>query len=95
MRTGRYVAFASVLVALVAAGPPRRCSRPTSRAPRSRCAAHGFYPGPIDGIRGPQTEPGSAERSNGATDLQVDGVVGRRTRARTRAARHGRLRATR
>lgn len=80
MRTGRYVAFASVLAALVAAAPAPAALAPYIAGAQVALRAHGLYPGPIDGIKGPQTNRAvrTFQRRN---DLRVDGVVGRRTRA--------------
>jgi len=80
MRTGRYVAFASVLVALVAAAPAAAAAAPHVAGAQVALRAHGVYSGPIDGIAGPQTKRAVRlfQRRHG---LRVDGVVGRRTRA--------------
>ena len=81
MRTGRYVAFASVLVALTAAAPAQGVLAPHIAGAQVALRSHGVYRGPIDGIRGPQTSRAvrTFQRRHG---LQVDGVVGPRTRAR-------------
>jgi peptidoglycan hydrolase-like protein with peptidoglycan-binding domain len=80
MRTGRYVAFASVLAALVAAAPAQGVPAPHVAGAQVALRSHGVYPGPIDGIRGPLTRRAvrTFQRRHG---LRVDGVVGRRTRA--------------
>ena len=81
MRTGRYVAFASVLVALVAAAPAPAVLAPHIAGVQVALRAHGLYRGPIDGILGPQTDRAvrSFQRRRG---LEVDGVTGPRTRAK-------------
>jgi peptidoglycan hydrolase-like protein with peptidoglycan-binding domain len=81
MRTGRYVAFASVLAALALAGPASAVLTPYVAGAQVALRAHGLYPGAIDGIRGPQTNRAIRvfQRRHG---LAVDGVVGPRTRAK-------------
>jgi Transglycosylase SLT domain/Putative peptidoglycan binding domain len=80
MRTGRYVAFASVLAALIAAAPAQGVPAPHVAGAQVALRSHGVYGGPIDGIRGPLTRRAvrTFQRRHG---LRVDGVVGRRTRA--------------
>ena len=80
MRTGRYVAFASVLVALIAAAPAHGVLDAGVAGAQVALRSHGLYRGPIDGIRGPQTNRAvrAFQRREG---LRVDGVVGPRTRA--------------
>jgi len=80
MRTGRYVAFASVLAALVAAAPAQGVPAPYVAGAQVALRSHGVYPGRIDGIRGPLTRRAvrTFQRRHG---LRVDGVVGGRTRA--------------
>jgi peptidoglycan hydrolase-like protein with peptidoglycan-binding domain len=81
MRTGRYVVFASVLAALVGAAAAPAAVDPYTAGTQVALRAHGLYRGPIDGIRGPQT--GKAVRKfQRRHRLQVDGVVGPRTRAK-------------
>jgi peptidoglycan hydrolase-like protein with peptidoglycan-binding domain len=81
MRTGRYVVFASVLAALVGAAAAPAAVDPYTAGTQVALRAHGLYRGPIDGIRGPQT--GKAVRKfQRHHRLQVDGVVGPRTRAK-------------
>lgn len=79
MRTGRYVAFASVLAALVAAAPAPAVLAPHVAGAQVALRAHGLYRGPIDGILGPQTARAvrAFQRRQG---LRVDGVTGPRTR---------------
>jgi hypothetical protein len=81
MRTGRYVAFASVLAALAVAGPASAVLTPYVAAGQVALRAHGLYGGAIDGIRGPHTNRAirTFQRRHG---LAVDGVVGPRTRAK-------------
>ena len=81
MRTGRYVAFASVLVALIAAAPAQGVLDAGVAGAQVALRSHGLYRGPIDGVRGPQTNRAvrAFQRREG---LRVDGVVGPRTRAR-------------
>ena len=55
MRTGRYVAFASVLAALVAAVPAEAVPAPHIAGAQVALRAEGLYRGAIDGIEGPQT----------------------------------------
>jgi peptidoglycan hydrolase-like protein with peptidoglycan-binding domain len=80
MRTGRYVALASVLVALTAAAPAEGML-PEVAGTQVALRSQGLYPGPIDGVRGPATSRAvrAFQRREG---LRVDGVVGPRTRAR-------------
>ena len=80
MRTGRYVAFASVLVALTAAAPAQGALDPDVVGAQVALRSHGLYRGPIDGIRGPLTKRAvrAFQRREG---LRVDGIVGPRTRA--------------
>ena len=87
MRTGRYVAFASVLVALAAAAPAPAVLAPHIAGVQVALRAHGLYRGPIDGILGPQTDRAvrAFQRRGG---LAVDGVTGPRTRAKL--GRYGR-----
>jgi peptidoglycan hydrolase-like protein with peptidoglycan-binding domain len=79
MRTGRYVAFASALAALVAAAPAQGVPAPHVAGAQVALRSHGVYTGRIDGIRGPLTRRAvrTFQRRHG---LRVDGVVGRRTR---------------
>ncbi len=81
MRTGRYVAFASVLAALVAAVPAEAVPDPQLAGAQVALRAEGLYRGPIDGIRGPQTKRAvrAFQRREG---IAVDGVVGPQTRSR-------------
>jgi peptidoglycan hydrolase-like protein with peptidoglycan-binding domain len=81
MRTGRYVAFASVLAVLAVAVPTEGAVTPYVAGAQVALRAHGLYPGPIDGVRGPQTVRATRtfQRRHG---LAVDGVVGPRTRAK-------------
>lgn len=81
MRTGRYVAFASVLAALAVAGPASAVLTPYVAGTQVALRAHGLYRGAIDGIRGPQTNRAIRvfQRREG---LAVDGVVGPRTRSK-------------
>jgi peptidoglycan hydrolase-like protein with peptidoglycan-binding domain len=81
MRTGRYVAFASVLAVLVVSVPSEGAVRPHVAGAQVALRAHGLYPGPIDGIRGPQTIR-AARQFQRRHGLAVDGVVGPRTRAK-------------
>jgi peptidoglycan hydrolase-like protein with peptidoglycan-binding domain len=81
MRTARYVAFASVLTALVAAAPASGVPAPYIAGAQVALHSHGLYPGPIDGIRGPQTNR-AIRTFQRRHHLQVDGVVGPRTRAK-------------
>jgi Transglycosylase SLT domain/Putative peptidoglycan binding domain len=80
MRTGRYVAFASVLVALTAAAPAHGVLDAGVAGAQVALRSHGLYRGPIDGVRGPQMNRAvrAFQRREG---LRVDGVVGPRTRA--------------
>ena len=80
MRTGRYVVFASVLAALIAAVPAQGVPAPHVAGAQVALRSHGVYAGPIDGVRGPLTRRAvrTFQRRHG---LRVDGVVGRRTRA--------------
>ena len=55
MRTGRYVAFASVVVALTAAAPAHGVLDAGVAGAQVALRSHGLYRGPIDGVRGPQT----------------------------------------
>jgi peptidoglycan hydrolase-like protein with peptidoglycan-binding domain len=81
MRTGRYVAFASVLAALAVAGPASAVLTPYVAAGQVALRAHGLYRGAVDGIQGAQTNRAirTFQRRHG---LAVDGVVGPRTRAK-------------
>lgn len=81
MRTGRYVAFASVLAALVAAVPAEAVPAPHIAGAQVALRAEGLYRGPIDGIAGPQTKRAvrGFQRREG---IVVDGIVGRQTRSR-------------
>jgi hypothetical protein len=81
MRTGRYVAFASVLAALAAAAPAHAALTPYVAGMQVALRAQGLYHGPIDGIRGPMTSR-AVVRFQRHHRLQVDGVVGPRTRAK-------------
>jgi peptidoglycan hydrolase-like protein with peptidoglycan-binding domain len=80
MRTGRYVAFASVLAVLAAAAPAPAALAPHVAGAQVALRAHGLYRGPIDGILGPQTKRAvrTFQRHEG---IRVDGVAGRRTRS--------------
>ena len=73
MRTGRYVAFASVLAALVAAAPAEAVLAPHIAGAQVALRAEGLYRGPIDGIAGPQTKRAvrAFQRREG---IAVDGV---------------------
>ena len=62
--------------------------------------AHGFDPGPVDGVRGPLTTTGARSRSSAHEGLRATGLVGRGTRralggARSAAARSARARGRR
>jgi peptidoglycan hydrolase-like protein with peptidoglycan-binding domain len=81
MRTGRYVAFASLLVALMAAAPAPAVIDPHVAGVQVALRAKGLYHGQIDGIRGPLTNR-AVRTFQRRHRLQVDGVVGPRTRAR-------------
>jgi Transglycosylase SLT domain/Putative peptidoglycan binding domain len=81
MRTGRNVAFASVLVALAVAGPASAVLTPYVAAGQVALRAHSLYGGAIDGIRGPQTNR-AIRAFQRRHELAVDGVVGPRTRAK-------------
>jgi hypothetical protein len=81
MRTGRCVAFASVLVALVAATPAQGVVDADVAGAQVALRSHGVYRGPIDGVRGPQTRR-AVRAFQRLAGLRVDGVVGPRTRAR-------------
>jgi peptidoglycan hydrolase-like protein with peptidoglycan-binding domain len=81
MRTGRYVAFASVLAALAVVGPASAVLTPYVAAGQVALRAHGLYGGAIDGIRGPQTNR-AIRAFQRRHELAVDGVVGPRTRAK-------------
>jgi peptidoglycan hydrolase-like protein with peptidoglycan-binding domain len=81
MRTGRYVAFASLLVALVAAAPAPAVVDPHTAGVQVALRAKGLYHGQIDGIRGPLTNRAVRTFQRRAR-LQVDGVAGPRTRAK-------------
>jgi peptidoglycan hydrolase-like protein with peptidoglycan-binding domain len=81
MRTGRYVAFASLLVALVAAAPAPAVVDSHTAGIQVALRAKGLYRGQIDGIRGPLTNRAVRTFQRRAR-LQVDGVVGPRTRAK-------------
>jgi peptidoglycan hydrolase-like protein with peptidoglycan-binding domain len=81
MRTGRYVAFASLLVALVAAAPAPAVVDPHTAGIQVALRAKGLYHGQIDGIRGRLTNRAVRTFQRRAR-LQVDGVVGPRTRAK-------------
>ncbi|MGH3040547.1 MAG: peptidoglycan-binding protein [Gaiellaceae bacterium] len=80
MRTGRYVAFASLLAALVAAAPAPAVIVPHLAGAQVALRAKGLYRGQIDGIRGPLTNR-AVRTFQRRHRLQVDGVVGPRTRA--------------
>jgi peptidoglycan hydrolase-like protein with peptidoglycan-binding domain len=81
MRTGRYVAFAAVLAALVAAAPAEAVLAPHIAGAQVALRAEGLYRGPIDGIAGPQTKRAvrTFQRREG---IAVDGVAGPQTRKR-------------
>ena len=81
MRTGRYVAFASLLVALVAAAAAPAVVDPHTAGVQVALRAKGLYRGQIDGIRGPLTTR-AVRTFQRRHRLQVDGVVGPRTRAK-------------
>jgi hypothetical protein len=81
MRTGRYVAFASVLAALAVAGPASAVLTPYVAGTQVALRAHGLYRGAIDGIRGPHTNRAIRVFQRRA-GLAVDGVVGPRTRSK-------------
>jgi hypothetical protein len=81
MRTGRYVAFASLLVALVAASAAPAVVDPHTAGVQVALRAKGLYRGQIDGIRGPLTNR-AVRTFQRRHRLQVDGVVGPRTRAK-------------
>jgi hypothetical protein len=79
MRTGRCVAFASVLAALVAAAPAQAVLAPHVAGAQVALHAEGLYRGPVDGILGPQTKHAvrTLQRRAG---IAVDGVTGPQTR---------------
>ena len=79
MRTGRYVAFASVLAALVAAAPAQAVLAPHIAGAQVALRAEGLYRGPIDGILGPQTKD-AVRTLQRRTGIAVDGVTGPQTR---------------
>jgi lysozyme family protein len=81
MRTGRYVAFASVLAALVAAAPAEARLAPHIAGAQVALRAEGLYRGPVDGLLGPQTKRAvrTLQRREG---IAVDGIVGPQTRSR-------------
>ncbi|HXV95213.1 MAG TPA: peptidoglycan-binding protein [Gaiellaceae bacterium] len=81
MRTGRYVAFASVLAALVAAAPAEAVPAPHIAGAQVALRAEGLYRGPIDGIAGPQTDRAVRAFQRRAR-IAVDGVTGPKTRDR-------------
>ncbi len=81
MRTGRYVAFASVLAVLAVTAPIEGAVSPYAAGAQVALRAHGLYRGPIDGIRGPQTIR-AARKFQRRHELVADGVVGRNTRAK-------------
>jgi peptidoglycan hydrolase-like protein with peptidoglycan-binding domain len=81
MRTGRYVAFASVLVALVGASPAQAVLAPHIAGAQVALRAQGLYGGPIDGIAGPKTDR-AVRKLQRRERILVDGVVGRQTRSR-------------
>lgn len=80
MRTGRYVAFASVLAALAAAAPAPAALAPHVAGAQVALRAHGLYRGPVDGILGPQTKRATRifQRREG---ILVDGITGKQTRS--------------
>jgi peptidoglycan hydrolase-like protein with peptidoglycan-binding domain len=81
MRTGRYVAFASVLALLAVPASTEGVVTPYVAGAQVALRSHGVYAGPIDGVRGPQTARAARtfQRRHG---LAVDGIVGPRTRAK-------------
>jgi peptidoglycan hydrolase-like protein with peptidoglycan-binding domain len=81
MRTGRYVAFASVLAVLVGAVPAEAVLAPHIAGAQVALRAEGLYRGPIDGIEGSQTKRAvrAFQRREG---IVVDGVAGPQTRSR-------------
>jgi peptidoglycan hydrolase-like protein with peptidoglycan-binding domain len=81
MRTGRYVAFASVLALLAVPAPAEGVVTPYVAGAQVALRAHNVYAGPIDGVRGTQTARAARtfQRRHG---LAVDGVVGPRTRSK-------------
>jgi hypothetical protein len=81
MRTGRYVAFASVLVALAAAAPAEARLDPHIAGAQVALRAEGLYRGPIDGLLGPQTKR-AVRTFQRRAGIAVDGVVGPQTRSR-------------
>lgn len=80
MRTGRYVAFASVLVALAAAAPAEARLDPHIAGAQVALRAEGLYRGPIDGLLGPQTKR-AVRTFQRRAGIAVDGVVGPQTRS--------------
>lgn len=80
MRTGRYVAFASVLVALAAAAPAEARLDPHIAGAQVALRAEGLYRGPIDGLLGPQTKR-AVRAFQRRAGIAVDGVVGPQTRS--------------
>jgi hypothetical protein len=81
MRTGRLVAFASVLAALVAAAPAEARLAPHIAGAQVALRAEGLYRGPIDGIAGPQTRR-AVRAFQRRAGIAVDGVPGPQTRSR-------------
>jgi peptidoglycan hydrolase-like protein with peptidoglycan-binding domain len=74
------VAFASVLVALLAAAPAEGVM-PKVAGAQVALRSHGLYRGPIDGVRGPSTSR-AIRAFQHREGLRADGVVGHRTRER-------------
>ena len=86
MRTGRYVAFASVLAALVAAAPAQAVLAPPIAGAQVALRAEGLYRGPIDGILGPRTKD-AVRTLQRRTGIAVDGVTGPSSRSNNARSR--------